>query len=200
MEKEQKRSILGLGVIVTIILLLGTLSAGCFGDDDNGDDGNDGSGTTGITISANKADRNIYYSVEIVKVSGGPLNIEDAKFLIVTNAGVQKVKKAYTDANPSSITSSDTTVYPIPSGSGACTENATNGDGATADTTTVDNPTWFEDCYFVIIDSESDGKINSGDAFYIYKDYNDDGTDDISSGYKFKIQDAEGTAILIKEL
>ena len=165
------------------------------------DDNFEGEWSTGISISANKADKNIYYSVEIVKVSGGSLQLSDAKFLLVTSSGAQLINKDYRDAYPSSISVSDTTVYPIPSRPySPVTENATNGDGATVDSNSVDNPTYFEYCYFVIVDSETDGKINSGDCFWIYKDYNDDGTNEITSGYKFKILDGDGNEVLTKEL
>ena len=191
------------GIVVVLAVVLPTIAGLLFlwSDSDGGGGSNGGGGTVGISISANKSDMNIYYSVEIVKVSGGSLNLHDAKFLLITSSGAQLINKDYRDAYPSSISTGDTTVYPIPSRDySPVTENASYGDGATVDSSSVNNPTYFEYCYFVILDSESDGKINSGDCFWIYKDYNDDGTNEITSGYKFKILDGDGNEVLTKEL
>jgi len=153
-----------------------------------------------LSMSANKADKNIYYSIDIVKISGGSLNIANAKFLIITSSGVQLINRAYTDASPSSLTQGDTTVYPIPSSLSPVYENSSTGDGATVDTDTINYPLRWEGCYLAFIDSESDGKVNAGDAIWIYKDYNDDGTNEISSGYKIKILDNNDYEILVKEV
>jgi flagellin-like protein len=153
-----------------------------------------GGGTTGISVSANKSDKNVYYSVEIVKVSGGTLNIADAKFIIVTNTGTQLLERSYTDASPTKVEDVDTTVYPI-SSSTQVVLNGTSGPPTDASA-----PLTWEYCYFAILDSETDGKINSGDAIWVYKDYDDDGDDEITSGYRIKILDADGNEVLNKEL
>ena len=47
---------------------------------------------------------------------------------------------------------------------------------------------------------DGNDELNSGDQIWVYKDYDDDGTDDITSGYKFKILDGDDNIVISKEL
>ena len=158
-----------------------------------------GGGTTGVSISANKVDRNEYYAIEIVKTSGGDLSLSDAKFRLFTKTDILEYSKttSSTDAQPDYIDSTEghSRAYPVPSSTAAAggpIENATNGDGLTVDDLSLAKPNIWENCYFCYLDANKDGKVNAGDVVWVYKDYDADLTEEVEPGYKFKILDTSG--------
>jgi len=158
-----------------------------------------GGGGGGVSISSSVTDKSQYWKVDIVKVSGGSLSLSDAKFLMISSAGIQVFKRTINDANPTSLTSGDSTAYPIPSSAAAVNENASAGDGATVDAASLAKPQVWENCYMCYLDSNSDGKVSAGDALWVYKDYNADGTEDFTTGYRVKILDGSDNEVLTKE-
>lgn len=162
-----------------------------------------GGGTSGVSISSSYTDKTHYYKLDIIKVSGGTLSIDDAKFLLVSKQGIQEFRRTITDANPegTDMKSGDSRAYPIPVD---LSDFVNYDDDSTADprivaNTDLDEPEKWENCTFSFLDAQDDKKINAGDVFWIYKDYNDDGTDDVVPGYVFKILDGKDNEVLTKE-
>jgi len=150
-------------------------------------------------VSASVTDKSQYWRIDIVKISGSSLILINSKFTLYSKTGICVYKKTISDANPPSLTSGDTTAYPIPSGSSPVNENSTIGDGATVDAASLTVPYVWENCYFCYVDASSDGKVSAGDGIWVFKDYNADGTDDFTPGYKFKIIDNDDNEVLVKE-
>jgi len=142
------------------------------------------------SVNGDDDEKTNYYSIEIVKVSGGSLSLSEVKFKFYNPSGRQIYSKTKFDAKPASIAQGDTICYPISSGSHV-TENQTTGDGAILDSESLNNPNVWKNCYFAFIDSEGNDKIDSGDAVWVYKDYNNDGVDDVNSDCRFKIVDEQ---------
>ena len=155
-------------------------------------------GSTGVSISKTKDDKTSYWKINIVKVSGGSLNLDDAKFRMVTKADTSLYTKTSANINPTTkLTSGQSSVYPVATtASVPVRENATLGDGDTVDSASIANPSYWELCYFAYVDETDDGKINAGDTIWIFKDNNADGTNDIESGYVFKILDGKDNEVL----
>ena len=89
---------------------------------------------------------------------------------------------------------------PIPYSTGSVIENATTGDGQAIDSNSVPNPEIWENCILVYNDAQSDKKVSASDSIWIYKDYDNDGIEEITSGYRIKIVDGNGKEVLTKEL
>ncbi len=124
--------------------------------------------------------------ISIVSVSGD-LKLDDAKFRFIDGSNIQIWQKTISDASPKSISSSNSTVYAIPSTAAAVRDNSTG-------ITIVDDsdPKNYELAYIVYIDSNSDGKVSEGDGIWVYKDYNTDGTIDYSGLHTLEIKTANG--------
>ncbi len=189
-EKEN-RSILVLCGIITIMILMGIFSAGCFGDDDdddNNDDNdnldNDDDDDTEVTVKTRKVDKgDTGWFITIDSVSGD-LKLEDVKFRFVELDNDLKWEKTIGEANPISVTSGDSKIYAIPYQPGTpvrdITTNVTIADQS--------NPKYYELAFMAYIDSRNNGRISEGDAFYIYKDYDSDGTIDLTGFYSIEIR------------
>jgi FlaG/FlaF family flagellin (archaellin) len=152
-----------------------------------------GGGTTKIT--ATKTEQTTAYRITIASVSGGDLNLEDAKMEMANSEDTRLWSVQTGLANPASLTLGLSTVYPIPSGAGAVQDNSTS-----ATVTSASGLTDYEDCYMAFVDQNNDGKINADDAIWVYKDYERDGTQDVQSRFTFKILDADGEMVLKKQL
>ena len=158
-------------------------------------------GGTSLSISANVVDRTSYWKIDIVAVSGGSLSLTDAKFQLFTRSGTSSFTRTTANINPTTaLTSGESAIYPVPSDAATPVyENATTGDGGTVDATSVNNPQFWEGCYFTYVDSQSDNKLNSGDSIWVFKDWNEDNTEDVTTGYAFKVLDGKNEDVLTKE-
>jgi len=141
-----------------------------------------------------------YYKIEIASVTGGSLSLSDAEFKCYTKEKVVLYEKTIFDANPTSITSGDTSGYPIPYSVDSVRENATIGDGTTIDAKSLTKPNVWEDCLFTYLDVQSNDKISTDDIIWVYLDYDDDGNNEIEPGYEFKIFDDRNKHIVTIEL
>jgi hypothetical protein len=160
-----------------------------------------GGGSTGLSINANVVDRNSYWKIEIVSVSGGSLSLSDSKFQLFSNTGTSLFARTTANINPTSpVSSGDAAIYAFSSSTSPVYENETIGDGFTVDAASGLYPERWEGCYFAYVDSQNDNKINSGDAIWVFKDWNDDNTDDVTIGYSFEILDKENQEVFMKEL
>ncbi|WP_455392812.1 archaellin/type IV pilin N-terminal domain-containing protein [[Eubacterium] cellulosolvens] len=158
-----------------------------------------GFGTTGgggtVKITATKTEKTTAYVVSIASVSGGDLNLDDAKIEMADDEGTRVYSIQTGQANPTSVTKGQSTIYPIPSGTTAVQDAVNSGNvGSTS------NLTDYEDAYIAFVDQNSDGKINADDTIWIYKDWTRDSTQDVFSRYTFKILDADGEMVLKKQL
>jgi flagellin-like protein len=152
-----------------------------------------GGGTTKIT--ATKTEQTTAYRITIASVSGGDLNLEDAKMEMANSEDTRLWSVQTGQANPTSLTIGLSTVYPIPSGASAVQDNSTS-----ATVTAASELSNYEDCYMAFVDQNNDGKINADDAIWVYKDWTRDGTPDVQSRFTFKILDADGEMVLKKQL
>ena len=113
------------------------------------------------------------------------LALDDVTFLLVDKDRIVLWQANSGQALPPPFLKGGSTIHAIP-----CTPGTPVRDGKTNDTVT--NITAFMDyelCYMAFLDSDSDGKVTSTDAIWIFKDYNSDGTPDLSPGYTLEIRD-----------
>jgi flagellin-like protein len=154
-----------------------------------------------IQYSAVIQDKNTHWEIEIIGQSGGSLELDDAKFQINSRTGTVKLKTKISEANPISIKSGLSLVYPIPTNSAnPVRENTTNGDGEPVDANSVDHPQVWEGCAIAYIDAEGDSKVNPGDIIWVFKDWDGDDSVDVIPGYSFKLIGSEDKAVLSKDL
>ena len=135
-----------------------------------------------ISISVRISEKTAYWEVEIIKISGGVLNIEEAKFQLVDASNIVQYKVDKNDARPTPFQKGQSMVYPLACGSSPVRDNST-GSTVTESSKLVD----YENCFMAIIDQNMDEKISAGDTLLIYKDFNNDGNDDVDSSFKFEI-------------
>ena len=154
--------------------------------------GQTGGGGT-IKISGTHTEKTAAYVVTISSVSGGTLNLEDAKFEMADPSGILEYRALTANANPAVFDKGQSQVYAIPSGSSA----VTNGTVSVLPAHDLED---YVDCYVAYIDQNKDGKVSSDDSIWIYKDYNDDGTNEIASRYTFKILDGNNEMVMKKQL
>lgn len=175
-------------IFVVLPIIAGVLYVWSSGFSDEGGEGS-------ILISATKAEQTSAYKITIVSVSRGVLNLDDARFQLTDDNDVRILSAQTGNAYPTSITKGQSTIYPIPSGSAAVWD-IISGNVVTGDSELND----YTDCYIAYVDEFSNGKLDSGDSIWIYKDWTRDGTQDVQSGYMFKILNADYEMILKKQL
>jgi len=191
-----KRNIIIL--ILGILCILIILSYFLLNLDDKED--NDTETNNELSIETDIVDKGNYWQIKIIEVSGGKLNLNDVKFMIVPKEiGISVCSTKITNTNPESIVFNDSIGYPIPGKIGFVYENETTGDGEIVDTDSVSNPEIWEGCYIAYIDSQSDNLVNAEDHIWLFKDINDDGINDTESGDKFIMFDRE-VNIISKEI
>jgi hypothetical protein len=175
-------------IFVVLPIIAGVLYVWSSGFSDEGGEGS-------ILISATKVEQTSAYKITIVSVSRGVLNLDDARFQLTDDNDVRILSAQTGNAYPTSITKGQSTIYPIPSGSAAVWD-IISGNVVTGDSELND----YTDCYIAYVDEFSNGKLDSGDSIWIYKDWTRDGTQDVQSGYMFKILNADYEMILKKQL
>ena len=158
-----------------------------------------GFGTTGggstVKITTTQKDETAAYKFTIASVSGGDLNVEDAKFEMKDDEGTRLFSVQTGNANPTSLAKGLSTIYPIPSGGSAVQDNATS-----ATVTATSDLSDYEDAFLAVVDQNKDGKINANDAIWVYKDWERDGTQDVTSRYTFTILDQDNKVVYSKAI
>jgi hypothetical protein len=175
-------------IFVVLPIVAGVLYVWTSGFSDEG-----GGGTVKITCT--NVEGNYAFIITIASVYGGDLDLEDARFEISDDNDVRILSAQTGSSNPTSISKGVSTIYPIPPGSAAVRESTT-GNIVTGDSELND----YTDCYLAYVDEFSNGKSDSGDSIWIYKDWTRDGTQDVYSRYTFKILDENGEMVLKKQL
>jgi flagellin-like protein len=145
-------------------------------------------------ISARISEKADYWELEIIKTGSGGLNIEDAKFQLIDASNIVHYKVDINDANPVPFQKGISKIYPLASSSLPISDNST-GSTITESSRLED----YENCYIAMIDQNMDDKISAGDTILIFKDFNNDGNNDVESSYKFEML-AGTDKILSKDL
>ena len=117
----------------------------------------------------------------IVDSVSGDLKLSDARFRFIDSDNIQLWQKTVSDANPAKFQKGDSYIYAIPSGSYPVRDNETG-----EPVTTASSFEKYELCYMAYIDSDADEKVSSGDALWVYKDYDSDGNLDYEGSYTFE--------------
>lgn len=149
---------------------------------------------TTVLIAGSVTDKTNSWKIDIVKVKGGTLSLENAQFEIVDESGILMFKRTIKNANPASLVSAGETIYPLPSGHSPVKDSHTN-ETVTAETSI----TSYDYCCFAYIDANNDHKISAGDSIWVYKDYDADGKNDILPRYTFNILDNDDNPVMKKE-
>ena len=142
-----------------------------------------------LNITAkNPVEKSYGWQIEISSISGS-LNLEDAKFQVVDNEGALVYSLTSSDVNPAAFSKGASTVYAMTGGTNPVKDDGNNtvdGDDALS---------VYSGCYVAYVDQTGDGKVNGGDSVYVYKDYDADSTDEISSNYSVKILSGDDMAM-----
>ena len=144
--------------------------------------GTTGGGSKPSVGVENPSEKSYGWTITISSVSGSTFNLGDAKFRLIDDANFRiEDDRDTTEVNPPAFVKGASKVFAIPSGSAAVTNAAgsTIGSG--------DSPQDYKNCSFAYIDQDDNGKVTAGDTIYVYKDNDNDGTDDILSGYVFEL-------------
>jgi flagellin-like protein len=132
-------------------------------------------------IAVSKVDRPEHWIITISTCGSNNYYLEDVRFQVISDEKNLDYQLALTDADPDSYKKGLSTVYPL-----------------TISSTVLDNTTGtpvsgasdfseYENCYIAFIDGDSDNMLNHGDVIYLYKDYDNDGIDNIISRFSFRI-------------
>ena len=135
----------------------------------------------GTTITVMIVETNYGWRANIIGVVGGEPSFDDIKFQMINYQGTIEYKITIDDAKPSELIVGLSKVYPMTKG-GPVQDNTT-GSEVNSNSKVQD----YEGCYIAYIDQDGDGRISVGDILHIYKDYDNDGIEDISSNSIFEI-------------
>ena len=141
-----------------------------------------------IRMTIKLSEETFGWNVEIVSISGN-LRLEETKFQMEDNEGILLYELLINNIDPQPFDRGISKVYPMTM-SGPVLDNTT-GD-------VIDSGSSFNDyerCYIAYVDNTDDERVTSGDSFYIYKDYNNDNTDEISSNFSILIKAHDDIAI-----
>ena len=131
--------------------------------------------------------------ITIEKVQGTRLKLENLYFFIADVSGVVKYRKTTTEANPAAFLNDESMIYPIPSNASGVISSKTSLPVGASD----DLPDYVGAVY-VIIDTDNNGILNTGDIIRIHHDIDGDGTREINMGSYFKISNIGGTQEYLK--
>lgn len=145
----------------------------------------------GITMKS-PTEKTYGWQIEIHNIKDTP-NLIDVKFQMFDNENTLLYSLIIDESNPAAFKKGNSTVYAMTK-VGPVIDDETN--------TTVDGNDRLSDysnCYIAYVDQSSDGKCNGGDSTSIFKDYNNDGIDEItkSSTYTFRI--VENNKIILEK-
>jgi hypothetical protein len=186
-KKGLNKMIIIIVVTVVMILIFGGLGVviwlGSF----------EGSGSGSLKVSSYKTENSNAWVITISSMTGGTLNIDEIRFELEDESGYIELSTWIGNANPSYILKSSNTIYPIPSGS----NKVDDGKIPVIDKTNLLD---YQNCTMAIVDAESDGRLNTGDSIWIYKDIDNDAIPDTFEGSNFLIKDSFGEMIHRKRL
>lgn len=189
---KYKNSKFRIGSILAILIFIGLLCTGCISDDDNGDEGEKKKGEFMITASE-PSETNYGWVININSVENGSLPLEDAEFQHVSKEGVVSGWNVQM-VNPPAFKHDESTYYAIPWGDGPVRDKTTDN------TITNESKVWnYIICYLVYVDTDSDNTVSIDDSILIYKDANNDGSDEILPTHKFWILDKNDNKLVEKE-
>ena len=100
---------------------------------------------------------------------------------MINYQGTIEYKITIDDAKPSELIVGLSKIYPMTKG-GPVQDNTTSSE-VNSNSKVQD----YEGCYIAYIDQDGDGRISEGDILHIYKDYDNDGIEEISSNSIFEI-------------
>jgi flagellin-like protein len=135
-----------------------------------------------INISATHKEELFAWRITITGVSLYSLNVDDLVIKMVDRDGALTYQLSKLDAKPAPFMKGLSKIYAMTLNTSSVQDSTTGTD--------VDGNSAFKDyvgCYVAFVDEDGDNKVNEGDKFYVYKDYNGDGNEDISFHVKFKI-------------
>lgn len=154
------------------------------GDSENGDSGNgdnDGHVVYPTVDAENPSEKSYAWIITIARIGGGTFNLEDAKFRLFDDANIRICEREVSEVNPASFNKGASKIYAIPSGNSVVSD---------AYGYTIDQNTQLQDyhnCSMAYIDQDNNRKVSAGDSIFIYKDNDNDGTDEVFSGYTFEL-------------
>jgi len=140
-------------------------------------------------LTAIVSEKSFGWQVTISSGSSNDLNLEDIEFQLITDEGPTEYRVTINNANPGKFIDGESVVYAMTKGTAVIdnqTSNQVNEDSRFED---------YEGCYIAYIDQNADTKVTSGDTIYVYKDYDNDGIEEILSRYKLKITVDSETAL-----
>lgn len=136
---------------------------------------------TNLIGVSNIQEKSNYWEISIGKVGTKSLLLDQIEIQIETNSGYLEYILTEADSDPQPFAKGLSTVYPL-------TKNGPVTDLNTGNP--VNNNTIFANyagCYVSYLDVDMNNRVSSGDILNIYKDYNNDGTQDIFPNYNIKI-------------
>jgi flagellin-like protein len=153
-----------------------------------------GSGGGSVKISSLKTEKQTAFLITISSVSGGTLNLDEAEFQITDEDGTLQYRLNINDANPATVSSGQSIIYPMTAGTVAVTDPT---GGALDSAVSLSD---YTNCTIAYIDQNDDEKVSADDSMWIYMDNNNDGTDDVENKYTFKIVDGNDETVHSKQL
>jgi hypothetical protein len=188
---KYKNSKFKIGGIFTILILIALLCAGCISDNDNGDENKK---EVEFKITASElSETNYGWIININSVEKGSLPLNDAGFQHVSKEGIISGWNVQM-ANPPAFKRNESTYYAIPWGDGPVKDKTTDN------IITNESKVWnYIICYIVYVDTDSDNTVSADDSILIYKDANNDGSNEIIPTHKFWILDKNSNKLVEKE-
>ncbi len=135
-----------------------------------------------LNITATIDEANKYWKLEIASISSNEYTLDDTFFEMRTNEGINKYKLLIKDSDPDAFNKDFSKVYPLSINN---TVKDRNTGKAVTNATTFIN---YIGCYIAFLDTNADYRLSPGDLIYIYKDYNNDGINEIKPTYSLVIR------------
>jgi len=123
------------------------------------------------------------WEIEVISVSG-TFNLEDAKFRINDEFNFRLWERDLSEAQPPAFKKGESKAYTVPTDETG-SNDVDDGKGNIIDAT--HNPGEYQNCSVAYIDQENNDRLSAGNRIYIYKDNNNDGANEVLSGYKFEL-------------
>jgi hypothetical protein len=169
-------------IVISIILpLLFVGAAYLWVSDIEGDSVTSGGSRPSVGAS-NPDERSYGWIIRINSISGSTFRIEDAKFRMIDSTDIRLYQQDVSECSPPAFTKGASTIYAIPSPDGDGTVD--DGTSTVTGTTSLEN---YENCAIAFIDQDNNQRVSAGDSIYIYKDTDNDDTDEITNGYIFEL-------------
>jgi hypothetical protein len=123
-----------------------------------------------------------------IKWVSDEINIEEIQFIFENHYSSLDYGKVIGNSSPSELDNGEFIIYPIPADKpinnySYVFQKGTNGIPVNSST----NLNNFSGCYFAYCDRDSDNMLTWNDQIWLYKDWNDDGTQDLQHTSTFSI-------------